>query len=332
MSFRGTWLGENRAFFPGYGEFYVLAQTVAELQVGQPVEICGHGIVKAVGSRHKGLSGRKADFVIVDDPYEDNNMQRAQFAPVAPIQVLEGLKAAGKLGFYHLLLTHHILEHPEAFKALFADWPDGRPGRFGTIIVDNSLVELKGAASDAMVFKACQIIGRHLEPIPVLADVMGDGEGTRVAATDSYAWWTRDHEEVDGFDLMVVAQGNDWRDFCETVDYFLLNPRFRKISWVGIPRILVKTLGTRERAIHYVRSIRPDIKIHLLGFSDDVPDDIICSRNFGLGIDSAVPLRAHPNWMPSDTLEPRPANWFDKAVINTDMLNNLNRIRGLIEG
>jgi len=271
----------------------------------------------------------------------------AQFAPVAPIQVLEGLKEQDELGDYHLLLTHHILEYKERFAELFPPLTTrallGKQAR-KSLIVDNSLVELKSATTEAAVLEACECLGEGHIIVPVLSDVMGDGAATRRLSKESYEWW---NQRSANYPLMVVLQAGFpgtvnhsphhyeavWTDFCKTADEFLLN-LYPQIKWVGIPRVLTgpNFLGSRERAIKYVQAIRPDIKIHLLGFSDNVPDDILCARMGVEGIDSAVPLRCPTDFVPSMALPSRPANWFESAEVTETMLDNLYAVRHWIEG
>lgn len=252
------------------------------------------------------------------------------FAPVAPIQVLQALKEHGRefLGNYHLLLTHHILEHKEEFAALFSD------GGY-TLIVDNSIVELGAAAIDAAVFEACEtVVGTHSKNwvVPVLADVMGNSPSTIQYASQSYTWWDErlkdNTQKAWNYPLMVVLQGNSWEAFCATADYFLATDMFPRIEWVGIPRILVQHLGTRTKAIEYVKALAPSVSIHLLGFSDDATDDAVCANIHGvMGIDSAVPLRTDGHFTPSAVIGPRPENWFDTAQLDNQMLKNLANAR-----
>jgi hypothetical protein len=257
----------------------------------------------------------------------------AQFAPVAPIQILEQMKQQGCLGKYHLLLAHHVLEHPDRFKALFADL------RGCTIIMDNSLVELGASENEQKVLDACKAIqDSALTPnfiIPVLTDVMGDGAATREASTKSYQWWAENAGQR--YPLMVATQGKDWGDFCKTVDYFLLSGEFPGIDYVGVPRKLVEPLGTRQLAIQYIDAVRPDISVHLLGFSDDVTDDVICAQHPSVeGIDSAVPIRFNYKgeeedskelYTPTSPIPPRPKDWFEKGEYSDIIYANLYNIR-----
>jgi hypothetical protein len=250
----------------------------------------------------------------------------ARFAPVAPIQILEEMKLAGCLGNYHLLLTHHVLEYPDRFRELF------KGGDSHAIFMDNSIVELGDAVSDEKVKEACEVVvdSGNNWVYPVLIDVMADGPATIEASTESYDWWIKNGED---YHPMVVLQGNSWETFTQTCDHFLLNPEFRKIAYVGIPRVLVDHIGTRQLAIQYVDAIRPDINVHLLGFSNDVTDDVICCNLAPVeGIDSAVPLRYSYSggdglYTPTSVIPPRPADWFEKGTYDRTIFENLEAMR-----
>ena len=248
------------------------------------------------------------------------------FAPVAPIQILEAMKEKGCLGTYHLLLTHHVLEHPQRFHDLF----ESSSARQHTIIMDNSVVELGDAVSDEKVFQACEVVKGKNWVYPVLIDVMSNPVATREKSTASWDWWRKEHPE---YSPLVVLQGNDWKSFTQTADYFLLNPHFKGLENVGIPRVLVDHLGTRQLAIQYVDAIRPDINVHLLGFSNDVTDDVICCNLPSVrGIDSAVPIRySHSNpdrlYTPSADIPPRPKDWFETGEWDDTIAQNLLNIR-----
>lgn len=252
----------------------------------------------------------------------------ARFAPVAPIQILEGMKEAKCLGNYQLLLTHHVLEEPDRFRELF----NGDSTQ--TIFMDNSVVELGDAVSNEKVKEACDIIrndGNGPEWVyPVLMDVMADGPATIEASTESYEWWDKYGPD---YHPMVVLQGNDWKTFTATCDYFLLNSGFSRITYVGIPRVLVDHLGTRQLAVQYVDALRPDINVHLLGFSNDVTDDIICCNLIAVeGIDSAVPVRyAYSGgdglYTPTSSIPARPADWFEKGTYDRSIWDNVEAMR-----
>lgn len=264
------------------------------------------------------------------------------FAPVAPIQVLEELKARGDFGYYHLFLAHHTLEHPDRFREL------AKPELEGTVndeavyathqrlfIMDNSIVELGSSCTAEVMAEACQPIldgtTERDRVFAVLPDVMGDGAATRKAIAASVAEW---HTKLPKVNLMAVAQGSNWLDYCATIDFLEPYVRCGQIKGIGIPRVLVDTLPNKERkqACFYALLVlgRFNPYFHLLGFSDNVPEDLLNAVNFGWSIDSAVPLRCSQEWHPSVTMEPRPKDWFDKAEVNDLMLRNLFAVRDLI--
>lgn len=260
------------------------------------------------------------------------NHVTAEFAPVAPIQVLGGLYNFGPsmFGAYHLLLAHHTIEKEAEFRALFKRIDEEK--HFGdgelTIIMDNSIVELGDAVDAATVAHAVSIIEDSCEcarVYPVLPDVMGDGAATREAIASSYDDWTR---IVGGHGFMAVCQGDSLEDFRETLS-MVCGQEYPEISWVGVPRILVSQLGSRWQAAH--DAIATGKCVHLLGFSDDMTDDMQCSRIEGIsGIDSAVPLRCPDVFTPFITTEKRDPNWFRDAEVTPHMINNLIEVRRYI--
>lgn len=259
----------------------------------------------------------------------------AEFGPVAPIQVLRGLYEYGPkmFGTYHLLLAHHTIEAEAEFRALFKQIND--EGHFGdgelTIIMDNSIVELGDAVDAATVAHATAIIQESC-PIarvyPVLPDVMGDGSATRTAIADSYDQWA---DIIGGHGFMAVCQGETLEDYVETLTLVTDRERFPRIEWIGVPRILVKQIGTRMAAT--LKAIETDRCVHLLGFSDNIEDDFNCANVPGVsGIDSAVPLRVNDIFTPFISTEKRDPRWFVDAQVTPHMVNNLVEARKYVEG
>ena len=269
------------------------------------------------------------------------------FAPVAPVQILQELLDRDmkggerhRFGNYHLFLAHHVTERREEFTRLIQTYFSPLRSNIYyqplTIIMDNSLVENGMSVDQKMVSDAVAIIQdaaheRGMSPkiqvIPVLPDVMGDGHNTILESSEAYPKWLEDpvfnkwHSQ-----FMVVAQGRSWNDYTSTVNFFFTGERGRKygerISWVGIPRFLVKTLGTRVEATQYADVVARNAHIHLLGFSDDLWDDVQAVRQGGesvTGIDSAVPVRAtvelHLNTN-SDQIGARIPDWFENGKLN----------------
>lgn len=267
--------------------------------------------------------------------------QTKQFAPVAPIHILEKLLNLNNqvFGDYHLLLAHHTVQYPEQFNKLFTQYLNKSPYTNVTVIMDNSIVELGGAVDDAMIEEACNVLNSipstRLEVVPVLPDVMGDGIETIDQSAMAYARWVGKDFTQDG--MMLVTQGEDWDDFAYLVEqFFVKHPaEYGAIRWVGVPRILVQNLGSRKKAVEFIHMVAPHVKIHLLGFSDDITDDMLCARLPGVrGIDSAVPLRYDGILTPTTSgtqIGPR-GDWWEKGKINPHTMANIIRVARWIGG
>lgn len=251
----------------------------------------------------------------------------AHFAPVAPIQVLEAMysDSPDTFGRYHLLLAHHTVEYETRFRALFSRIAsDDIIAPY--VIMDNSVVECGGSVDFGMMMRATAAIADHCDAVfPVLPDVMGDGEATRAAVQECYSTWDK---TMPGAGFMAVCQGKNWDDYEASLALFA-SPEFETIEILGIPRILVKTLKTRELAVYRAtRSKRPQQYIHLLGYSDDMIDDVYCSKLEGVhGIDSAVPLRYEDDFTFKVDPGPRPESWMETAEFTQLMHSNLNFAR-----
>jgi hypothetical protein len=206
--------------------------------------------------------------------------------------------------------------------------------------MDNSIVELRDVVDDNMIHEACEAIyagvadreSHQMYVVPVLPDVMGDGHGTLERSADAYHRWQRRRMPSSGY--MLVTHGVDWGDFTRVVDHFFVKNRFRfhRIHWVGIPRKLTASLGTRQQAIRYIQAVAPHVHIHLLGFSDDPTDDILSARVRGVrGIDSAVPVRYDGVFTPSVMVPARDPNWFDVGQLTSQGQENIRNVRLWLE-
>jgi hypothetical protein len=253
----------------------------------------------------------------------------AYFAPVAPIQVLEQMYEHHPkvFGEYHLLLAHHTVEEEARFQSLFERIAsDGiiHP----TVIMDNSVVECGGYVKFDMMKRACHAIADSgHDVIPVLPDVMGKGQETREATLEAYRKWEL---EIPAAGFMAVCQGENADDFFESVKLFTNKARFPNMEYIGVPRVIVKSAGTRKDAVRIALrwAEAAGIKVHLLGYSDETYDDLYCSQVRGVhGIDSAVPLRVPGQFRFGEDAGPRPTNWFETAQFNPQMGANLGFVR-----
>lgn len=261
-----------------------------------------------------------------------------QFAPVAPIQVLEELAKRNLrdgYGHYHLMLAHHVADQAKWFNLMHSSAAAQNPYKAFTIIMDNSIVELGTAVDDQMIREAVNAVKvDNTTVIPVLPDVMGNGEETRRQAAEAYDRWIHPDTKMPGHGLMVVVQGKDWEDFTKTVDYFFLYPKKReKITWIGVPRWLENNGISRVKALEYIMMVAPYVNIHLFGFSDNIFADFQAARldqKMIRGIDSAVPLRYASPLSPMTSPEEigkRDPDWFENGQLEQIHLENVLRVR-----
>jgi hypothetical protein len=248
----------------------------------------------------------------------------AAFAPVAPARILEQFHMAGILGEYHLLLAHDIVAN-ELNRATYHNVFAQRPWE-GTVILDNSIIELGSAVDLDVISTAAEACRAN---VIVLPDVLEDADATVKSITEAFDEWRTKFDEVLGsrsYRFMIVPQGKTIEEFttCAALLADFMDEAEMVVMW-GIPRNLVKLHGTRVHGIAAVQEIDSTLDIHLLGFSDNVGDDIACAKLNGVGgIDSAVPLRV-PSFeaiVNGEIAEPR-GDWWDRARFTPNMLDNL---------
>jgi len=218
----------------------------------------------------------------------------SKFAPVVPAPIAQWMQGDGVgedlLGDYHLLLAHDVVANANLYKKVYSEvrkrWKDS------FIILDNSVVELGDAVGNGVLFEAAKIV---LPDCIVVPDVMGDGIASRYRAQHFCREYTRAVHEDEVLNrlhipLMGVIHGRDLDDCLGTAfEYWCTSP----IDYVGIPRVLTKMLGSRMPVLQSVLRSSYFRGVHLLGFSDNLLDDVSCARMKGVGgIDSAVPIRA----------------------------------------
>lgn len=218
------------------------------------------------------------------------------FAPVGPPKLLKGIRhnwGDEALGYYHLVLVHDIVENAE-------DWKGVLP-KESTVILDNSFVELNNrAASLDTILHAYDILAREgfAEIVIVPPETFNDPTETIQQLEDSMeVLFPRVDKAVE---LMYVLQGHSTALIdiaCFKLKCGKMNAAdtFERVRWIGIPRTITAAMGSRYHAILGSLQLKlefPDIKIHLLGLSNNIRDDIFCCQQAGVGgIDSAVPLR-----------------------------------------
>jgi hypothetical protein len=196
----------------------------------------------------------------------------AQFAPVAPLAIHKALAEKGKLGNYHLLLAHNILDDPVAHTQFWAH----RGEAF--IIMDNSLIELGRPLDASKVVEAAEMVNAQ---VVVLPDVLGDSKETLRLIKKDIGKIPRH------FIRLGVVQGTTIEECLKmTTEMVHLG-----VDAISVPRHLTKKLGSRIPLINGIDLMYPSLKMHLLGFSDDILDDMVAAHMPNVwGIDSAVPI------------------------------------------
>lgn len=254
----------------------------------------------------------------------------AHFCPVAPTKILSSMHKLQILGHHHLLLAHDVIlpQNYEIYKRLF----DPYTGPFmQTVILDNSVIELGSSVELDPIRRACEIVRPH---VVVLPDVMHSWEGTIRSCGEAIdAWWEvlRDISSPRQISFMYVPQGKSIHEFVKCAEAFATDTR---IGWWGIPRNLVHVLPQRSRseAVYLLNAINPKRKIHMLGFSDDMVEDLFTSQLKEVySIDSAVPLRIEDEFRV--TLRPKPrSTWWEHGEYGPHVTRNLKIVRNLFEG
>lgn len=250
------------------------------------------------------------------------------FAPVAPFHILQKLHETNDLGLYHLVLAHDVLKHTKEFQSLFA-WPQYM---YGTIIVDNSVIELGYPLDPQAILAAGEVFhGERRNVCIVLPDALLDCDETIRLVRGSLDAWSEFHSK---FKFMFVPQGGTLAEFIKCAEAFADEPM---IDYIGVARNIAHITGTRIDAIRLLHAIFPNKNFHLLGFADYFWDDIACLQMPPpfqykiMGIDSAVPLRLENHEMKlSDGIcpyPPRDPDWWETAQFTPTVLNNVRRYR-----
>lgn len=260
----------------------------------------------------------------------------AKFAPVCPAHIAKGLAGFYALGDYHLLLAHDILQKPDLYHEVFH--PQGGMvgsatlGYHETVILDNSVIELGTAVDIEVIVQAATVVKANVIVLPdVLLDAKATVEACRRAADDWEPILRKELGEWHNHDwsYMFVPQGLSREEFAWCAEQFADDGR---IGWWGIPRnYSIKGLGSRRDAVEICSALNGSKKIHLLGFGDDIVDDVLSARHPKVnGIDSAVPLRAASAGMKMSMylpdLGPR-KDWWDTVEWDYDMVAAVNLFR-----
>ena len=242
----------------------------------------------------------------------------AKYAPVAPPEFLLGMSRE-ELGDYHLWLAHDVLRNRAEYSNLVGFVRDAY------VILDNGTIELGHPLDDDSIFQAWTWI---VPNVVVLPDYLENAEKTVEASWEAAERWRK----MGMNNFMAVPQGKSIEEWSECARALKDIDGLR--AW-GVPRILGNRLGTRCTAVTILNNITPDRKIHLLGFSENLEDDIMCARDLKRveGIDSASPLILGQQSVaidPKNWKHPGRGDFWDEALTSqptTMTIKNIKKMR-----
>lgn len=243
-----------------------------------------------------------------------------RFAPTVPHQIYYGLQRDNTFGDYHLLLAHDVVKHPNDYGFLFNSPLAYTRNR--VVILDNSVVELGQAVDLNMILEAAKIVR---PTCTVLPDVMLDANATMDSCLKALPVWAQAFFS-EGLEpsFMMLPQGKTFEEWIMCAEEFI---NYDCITWWGIPRnVVAQDIGTRIGLPSILKALNPKRKIHMFGFSDNVPDDVMAvkmNRDIVEGIDSAVPVRAVTHGIPCSMVSfcsmPKRGDWWETAEYHPEM-------------
>jgi len=207
-----------------------------------------------------------------------------RYSPVAPLPLLRQLQERDLLGNYLLFLAHDVLEHPQEYSDLVANLGNDEHAypKDKFIIMDNGVIELGTPLSAPEIQDAAHIV---YADTPIMPDFLGSFEETQkrviVASTNIDSSWMR------------VPQGSNLREVVSCIDWLhsYLPVADGEPEYWGVPRWITNQMGSRIPIVQYINHICANPKIHLLGMSTNMQDDLrCCTLPDVIGIDSANPL------------------------------------------
>jgi len=249
----------------------------------------------------------------------------AKYSPIAPLPILLQLKERKLLGDYLLLLAHDVCKYPREYEELAFDLGDE-----ATIIMDNGTIENGSPVSLAMLMEAASIVNANVVVGP---DVVGDFQETQKLMIEQADFIRQDHE------LMLIPQGDCLEEICECIRWMDERYQTPTSQWWGIPRWIANEVGSRSGPINYINNYargNAPPKIHLLGMSHDLRDDIECSKTLSVtGIDSANPLVLGYNNRRLNAYKeaahiPRGTYWDECIEVNEMMAGNVEWLRDVL--
>jgi hypothetical protein len=124
--------------------------------------------------------------------------------------------------------------------------------------------------------------------------------------------------------FLGVLQGQTFEEFmdCAAIMHGM------GVQWLSVPRHATSKIGTRQTLVTAVHDLYPEVKIHLLGFSDDVIDDMMSARLPGVqGIDSAMPIWAKQPLTSMSFPGKRPVDYMEWDWVPKEAVDNIRKVR-----
>lgn len=242
-----------------------------------------------------------------------------KYSPIAPVALLELLDIHRELGDYLLFLAHDILEHEAAYHELAG--PISK--ETGFIILDNSTVELGLPMSAGDLIRAAEVVNPDCVVLP---DVMRDADAT-IDATRT-ALLELSHHDIP---LMKIVQGNDLASFTKCIVWMSFHVPGH--YW-AVPRWIANDFSSRLPIIRQVIGHDPEAKIHLLGMSRNLTDDIYCTKQDPvMGIDSANPIALGQSGVDirHNAAHVQRGDLWEHKVLHKRTLDNIRYIREVIQ-
>lgn len=217
-----------------------------------------------------------------------------QYAPVAPIESLIKLSQMGLLGNYQLLIAPIVNDRADDYHDFAREHPGQR------VILDNGVIETGQSVDLLSLFNAAMISNATVVVMPDFIDEKDDTIQATASAIrqirlhrlspgkwppTGFSSWS--HEPIN---LMGVIQGRTLEECLECAEAHVANG----VDWLAVPRGLTKNLKSRVQLTVAVAEAY-GLPIHVLGFSENLMDDILTSVCHSLvqGIDAATPV-----WLP----------------------------------
>lgn len=242
----------------------------------------------------------------------------AIFLPVAPIQLLQSSKMQAASNNNCFYLAHEVVKKPSEYIQ--------NSYNYSHSILDNSAIELGSAVDVSMIAEAAQITNARLIVLP---DVLEKSEETVDSTLSAYNEWA---QRFGADKLLFIPQGETLKAWIACFEHVMTYTK-GKVPWVGIPRNTTnRIVPSRKQLVDIVKAMHPFIRIHLMGFSDYLWDDIVTAKDPRVSsIDSAMPLRLNDHFRMTSDPGKRDPSWWDKVEFRDIQASNVLNVNLLVK-